>query len=76
MGIEVSLDSRGRLLLPSEIREEFGTRRFVLNKMDGRLELEPIPEAESVKGRYRGLIKKEISKVEEDQERLLREAKR
>ena len=63
-------------MLPSEIREEFGTRRFVLNKMDGRLELEPIPEAESVKGKYRGLIKKEISKVEEDQERLLREGKR
>lgn len=76
MGIEVSLDSRGRLLLPSEIREEMGTRRFMLNKRDGRLELEPIPEPESVRSKYRGLLEKDISKLEEDQERFVREGKR
>ena len=76
MGIEVSLDSRGRLLLPSEIREEMGTRRFMLSKREGRLELEPIPEPESVRGKYRGLLGKDISRVEEDQERFIGEGRR
>jgi AbrB family looped-hinge helix DNA binding protein len=76
VGIEVSLDARGRLLLPSEIREELGTKRFILNRRDDIIELEPIPEPDSVRGKYSGLIEKNISRVEEDQERFLRAGKR
>jgi len=72
MGVEVSLDSRGRLLLPAEIRSELGARRFILSKKQGRLELEPIPEPEKVRRKYEGLIKKDIARLEEDQERFLR----
>ena len=76
MGIIVSLDSRGRLLLPAEIRNKLGTHRFVLERIEGRLELEPIPEPEKVRGKYKGLIKKDLIGLEEDQERFLREGKR
>jgi DNA-binding transcriptional regulator/RsmH inhibitor MraZ len=76
MGIEVSLDSRGRLLLPSDVREELGTSRFILSKRDGMLELEPIPEPENVRGKYRGLLDKDIQEIEEDQETFIREGKR
>jgi hypothetical protein len=48
----------------------------MLNKRDGRLELEPIPEPEGVRGKYRGLLEKDISKLEEDQETFVREGKR
>ena len=40
------------------------------------LELEPIPEPENVRGKYRGLLDKDIQEIEEDQETFIREGKR
>jgi len=75
VGTIVSLDSRGRLLLPADIRAQFGTRRFLLTRKEGRLELEPIPEPGKVRGRYKGLVRKDLASLEEDQERFLREGR-
>lgn len=75
MGTIVSLDSRGRLLLPADIRAKLGTRRFILTRTDGRLELEPIPEPGSVRGKYRELIRKDLASLEEDQESYLRKGR-
>ncbi len=76
MGTTVELDSRGRLLLPAEIRKRLGSRRFLLKESDGALKLEPLPRAEEVRGKYKGLIKKSMEDLEEDQERFLEEGGR
>ncbi len=70
------MDSRGRLLLPAQIRNKLGTTRFILSKKGERLELEPIPEPEKVRGKYKGLIRKDLAGLEEDQEKSLREGRR
>ena len=46
MGISVEMDSKGRLLVPAEIREELGADEFILEKVEGGLLLRPIPKIE------------------------------
>ncbi|KXB02463.1 hypothetical protein AKJ44_00290 [candidate division MSBL1 archaeon SCGC-AAA261F17] len=72
----VTLDSRGRLLLPAEIRRELGTQRFILKKKGGKLELEPLPAPESVKSKHKKLIKVSLEELEETQEKFIREGRR
>ncbi|KXB03856.1 hypothetical protein AKJ45_00340 [candidate division MSBL1 archaeon SCGC-AAA261F19] len=76
MGKIIELDKRGRLLLPAEERNRIGSRRFLLRKRGGKLELEPLPDAEEVKGKYKGLIDKKLTDLEEDQEKLVRSGER
>lgn len=76
MGKTVELDSRGRLLLPADIRKKMGTKRFLLEESDKGIELEPIPDPESVKGKHKGLIEKDLEEIEKDQEELVRKGGR
>lgn len=76
MGETVTLDSRGRLLLPASMRRELGTRRFVLRKKGGKLELEPLPDPKSVKGKHKGLMEAGLEELEETQEKFIGEGKR
>lgn len=46
MGVTVKMDSKGRLLVPAEIREELGADEFILEKVEGGLLLRPIPKIE------------------------------
>ena len=46
MGIAVEMDSKGRVLIPLELREELGTDEFILEKMEEGLLLRPIPRIE------------------------------
>lgn len=67
----VIIDSDGRIKLPERALRRMTSRRLILRELDGKLELEPLPRAEEVRGKYRGLLKKRIEDIEEDQERLL-----
>lgn len=76
MGKTVELDDRGRLLLPAEIRNRLGTNRYLLKESEEKLELEPLPRAEEVKGKYEGLLDKSLEELEEDQEKFVRQGGR
>ena len=43
MGTAVEMDSKGRLLIPVELREELGADEFILEKVEDGLLLKPIP---------------------------------
>ena len=72
MDDEVELDPKGRVLIPAEIRRELKVRRFRAKVSHGKIVLEPIIKAESVRGKYKGLLKVSAEKLEEQQERFLK----
>ena len=76
MGRTVELDKRGRLLLPAEIRNRIGSKRFLLKEAEGKIELEPLPSPKKVKGKYQGLLDKSMEDLEEDQEKLVKRGDR
>ncbi len=47
---EITLDDRGRLTLPSDIRKKIQSRRFIAYYEEKIIKLVPIPEPEEVKG--------------------------
>ena len=73
----MEVDRKGRVLLPSQVRKQIGVHRFELRVEDGSIIMEGLPDPESVRGKYKGLLKgKSISQIEEDQERLVSQRKR
>jgi len=73
--LEVEVDSKGRVLLPSQVRKRVSSRRFELRvEDDSKIILEGMPDSESVRGKYKDLlkVKKSISQIEEDQERFVK----
>jgi len=71
MELVVVLDRKGRVVIPQEIRKEFETRRFIAKKIEGRIELIPLPNPKSLRGRYR--IEGDLTDLEELQERKVLE---
>jgi bifunctional DNA-binding transcriptional regulator/antitoxin component of YhaV-PrlF toxin-antitoxin module len=71
MDDEVKLDRKGRVLIPADIRRELKARRFRMKVSHGKIILEPVIKAESVKGKYKGLLRVSM-KLEEQQERFIR----
>jgi len=47
---EVTIDDRGRLTLPIEIRERVQSRKFIAYYEEDVIKLVPIPDPEDVKG--------------------------
>lgn len=70
--LQVQVDRKGRVLLPSEVRRKVGVKRFQLRVEDGSIIMEGLPDPESVRGKYKGLLKgKSLSQIEEDQEEFV-----
>jgi bifunctional DNA-binding transcriptional regulator/antitoxin component of YhaV-PrlF toxin-antitoxin module len=44
VGINVEMDSKGRILIPLKVREELGADEFILERIEGGLLLKPIPK--------------------------------
>lgn len=65
----VELDSRGRILIPRELRKLLLSRRMVLKKLGEDLVLSPLPDPRSLRGKYR--ISGKMEEIEEDQEQVL-----
>jgi bifunctional DNA-binding transcriptional regulator/antitoxin component of YhaV-PrlF toxin-antitoxin module len=69
---EVEMDTKGRVLIPAKIRHGLRARRFRAKLVQSRIVLEPIGMAESVKGKYEGLLKVGREELEEKQEKFLK----
>ena len=70
--MQVEIDNKGRVLLPSEVRKKMKARRFELRVDKNSIIMECLPDPESVRGKYKDLLKgKSMSEIEEDQERLI-----
>ena len=72
----VELDEKGRALLPASIRKKLGARRFEVNLLDDRIEVNPIGSVKTLKGKHKGLLKEPSWKLEEKADRYVREGKR
>ncbi len=71
MTVEVEMDSKGRVLLPANVRREVKARRFSLDVKGGRIFLEPLPDPERVRGKYKRLLKVSMEELEETQEKYV-----
>jgi len=67
----VELDKKGRILLPAEVRKNFKTRRFALRVDRERIELLPMPDLGSLRGKYKSSIKPSWGELEERAEQLV-----
>ena len=76
--MQVELDRKGRVIIPSQVRKKVRARRFELTvENNSKIVMESLPGPEAVRGKYKGLFKgKSIEQVEEDQERFIRLHKR
>ena len=71
MEIVVEIDSKGRIVIPSKLRRDLTSKRMILRKVDDHLELIPLPNPASLKGKYR--IEGSLEDIEELQEQRLLE---
>ena len=69
---EIEMDTKGRVLIPAKIRHGLRARRFRAKLVQSKIVLEPVGTAESVKGKYEGLLKISREHLEEQQEKFLR----
>ena len=69
--VTVEVDEKGRVHIPSFIRHELKSRRFTLSVKNGRLVMDPVKQATTVRGKYKGLLKASIEQIEEAQERFV-----
>lgn len=67
----MEVDSKERLLFPPEITRMIGARKFSVRVKGNRIILEPVQDPESVRGKYRGLLKVGLAELEEAQDKLV-----
>jgi DNA-binding transcriptional regulator/RsmH inhibitor MraZ len=71
MEVVVEMDSKGRIVIPSSLRRGLASKRIVLKKVNDHLELIPLPDPKSLKGKYR--LEGRMEDIEELQEQKLLE---
>lgn len=71
MEIVVEMDARGRIVIPSGLRRGLSSKRMILRRIGDHLELIPLPNPGSLKGKYR--IEGRMEDIEELQEQKLLE---
>lgn len=76
MGTVVEMDSKGRILLPKELRKNIKNRRFEVVSGTGVIKLIPLPDIESLRGKYRKLIKYDWNELENRAEKFVSAGKR
>lgn len=76
MSAVVQADEKGRILLPAAMRRKMGSKRFKVMAVEDHLELHPLPSVQSLKGKYKGIIKSEWEELEEKAEELVSKGKR
>ena len=63
----ITLDERGRLTLPQEIRERVAAKRFIAYVENGEIKLTPLPEPRELKGALK--IPWSVEELEEEGEK-------
>ena len=71
MEVVVEMDVKGRIVIPSTLRKGLPSKRMVLRRVNDHLELIPLPDPKSLKGKYR--IEGRMEDIEELQEQKLLE---
>lgn len=71
MSAVVETDSKGRILIPAEMRRRLHTNRFKVTEKGALLELEPLPRPKELRGKYRRIIKSEWDQLEEKGEEFV-----
>ncbi len=66
--VTVELDVKGRVHIPSSVRREVKSRRFNLYVQGGKILMEPVRAPETVRGKYKGLLRVSVEQLEEAQE--------
>ncbi len=74
--VTVEMDEKGRVHIPSSVRQELKSRRFTLSVKGGKLLMEPVKSAASVRGKYKDIIKASVEELEEAGERFVAASKR
>jgi DNA-binding transcriptional regulator/RsmH inhibitor MraZ len=76
--MQVELDRKGRVLLPSHVRKKVRARRFELRvERDLTIVMKGLPDPETVRGKYKGLFKgKSMAQIEEQQEKFVQQHRR
>lgn len=76
--LQVEIDRKGRVLIPSQIRNKVRSRRFEVKVKDSStIIMEGLPDSETVRGKYKGIFKgKNMSEIEETQERFMTKLRR
>jgi len=72
----IELDEKGRALLPAPMRRKLGVRRFEVKLVGDRIELLPVQDFRSLKGKYRNRLRTPWAKLEEKAEKFVRNNKR
>lgn len=67
----VELDEKGRVLLPASLRRKLGVRRFEVKLVGDRIELLPVQDFRSLKGKYRERLRTPWVKLEEKAEKFV-----
>lgn len=71
--MQVEVDRKGRVLIPSEVRKKIRARRFELRTEENSIIMEGLADPESVRGKYKRLFKaKSMSLIEEEQEKFVK----
>ena len=76
MGISVEMDSKGRVLIPRELRKELGADEFILEKVDEGILLKPIPKIEDPIEYAKKIAIKDKRSVKEIREWIRKELER
>jgi len=72
----IKLDEKGRALLPAAIRKKLGARRFEARLVGGHIELIPLEDLKSLRGKYKGVLRTPWNKLEGMSDRFVREGRR
>ena len=78
-GLVISMDDRGRILIPKDIRRKVKTKLFTIELMDdGTIMLKPIASEDlKLASRFKGLLKYEsFEELEEKQEEFAKKERR
>ena len=62
------MDEKGRVHIPADARRELKARRFKLSLEKGRILMEPVKSHDTVRGKYKGLLRVSLEEMEEAQE--------
>jgi DNA-binding transcriptional regulator/RsmH inhibitor MraZ len=72
----IELDKKGRALLPAAIRKKLNARRFEARLVGGHIELIPLEDLKSLRGKYKSVLRTPWNKLEEMSEKFVREGRR
>jgi bifunctional DNA-binding transcriptional regulator/antitoxin component of YhaV-PrlF toxin-antitoxin module len=76
MSVVVEADERGRILIPSEIRRRFKTRRYKMTPKKDRVELEPLEDVDDLYLKFAKKIKSDWETLEEKSEEFVSKGRR